>query len=105
MQQTRSSPTPLVTHARPAAIDPWAWLGASLLLLAALLLALLLWRTQPPSESSPEVTFARDMIAHHQQAVEMSLILRDRTTDEALGRFALDILLTQQGQAGQMQGW
>lgn len=45
------------------------------------------------------------MVAHHRQAVEMSYLLRERSTDEELRRFALDILLTQQAQIGQMQGW
>jgi uncharacterized protein (DUF305 family) len=39
------------------------------------------------------------------QAVEMALVLRDRTSDAELRQFALDILLTQQVPIGQMQGW
>ncbi len=85
---------------------PWAW-G---LLLALLPLALLLgvWagqRDRTPTEGSPEVVFARDMAAHHEQAVEMALILRERSADEALRPLLLDIALSQQGQIGQMQGW
>lgn len=45
------------------------------------------------------------MSDHHAQAVEMALLARDRTNDEELRRFALDIILTQQAQIGQMQGW
>ncbi|NJM42759.1 MAG: DUF305 domain-containing protein [Anaerolineae bacterium] len=63
------------------------------------------WQTQPPAETSAEVTFARDMMAHHEQAVEMALIIRDRSSNAELKQFALDILLTQQAQIGQMQGW
>jgi len=79
---------------------------AGLLLAAALLpLALGYWLTRPPGEGSAEVRFARDMVAHHEQAVEMALIIRDRTADEVLRTFADDIIFTQQSQIGQMTGW
>ncbi len=58
-----------------------------------------------PGEGSPEVGFARDMIIHHAQAVDMSNLLRDRSDDPELDQLALDIMLTQQAQIGQMQGW
>jgi uncharacterized protein (DUF305 family) len=45
------------------------------------------------------------MIVHHANAVEMATILRDRTDDDAMRLFALDIMMTQQAQIGQMQGW
>lgn len=45
------------------------------------------------------------MIAHHEQAVEMALIIRDRSEDEILLIFATDIILTQQSQIGRMAGW
>lgn len=79
---------------------------AGLLLLAALLpLAAALWLTRPPGEGSPDVRFARDMSYHHQQAVDMALIIRDRTADPDLRIFATDIAFTQQAQIGQMSGW
>jgi uncharacterized protein (DUF305 family) len=58
-----------------------------------------------PGEDSPEVGFARDMLTHHAQAVDMATILRDRTDDPEMRQLALDIMLTQQGQIGQIQGW
>lgn len=58
-----------------------------------------------PQEGSAEAGFARDMIVHHAQAVEMSQLLYDRTEHDALKSIALDIMLTQQSQIGQMQGW
>jgi uncharacterized protein (DUF305 family) len=58
-----------------------------------------------PAESSAEVGFARDMMIHHAQAVDMAVLLRDRTEDPEMKQLALDILLTQQAQIGQMQGW
>ena len=86
------------------ALPPWFRVGGILL---AFVLGLVLGRALEMrlGEGSPEVVFARDMIAHHEQAVEMALILRDRTTDSTLRDYALDIILTQQGQVGQMQGW
>jgi uncharacterized protein (DUF305 family) len=45
------------------------------------------------------------MAAHHEQAVEMAVILRDRSNDELLRTIALDMILTQQAQIGQMHGW
>ncbi|MFJ5844873.1 DUF305 domain-containing protein [Streptomyces sp. NPDC092903] len=58
-----------------------------------------------PAESSADVGFARDMAVHHQQAVEMAFIVRDRTTDAAVRRLAFDIINTQANQRGMMLGW
>lgn len=58
-----------------------------------------------PGAISAEVGFARDMITHHAQAVDMAILLRERSDDPELRQIALDMLLTQQGQIGQMQGW
>ena len=58
-----------------------------------------------PLENSAEVRFARDMRAHHEQAVDMSLRVLRRINDPELRLFATDILLTQQNQAGQMTAW
>ena len=49
--------------------------------------------------------FARDMQTHHQQAVEMAFLVRDRTEDPAVRTLAFDIITSQQQQAGQMYGW
>ena len=58
-----------------------------------------------PADTSVDAGFARDMQAHHGQAVELARIVRDRTDDDDVRTLALDILLTQQNQAGQMAGW
>lgn len=58
-----------------------------------------------PADTSVDAGFARDMQAHHAQAVELARLVRDRTDDEEVRTLALDILLTQQNQAGQMAGW
>ncbi|MFI8099711.1 DUF305 domain-containing protein [Streptomyces sp. NPDC086023] len=58
-----------------------------------------------PAVTSADAGFARDMSVHHQQAVEMSFIVRDRTQDEAVRRLAYDIANTQANQRGMMLGW
>lgn len=69
-------------------------------------LAVWLWLAgREPGEGSVEAGFARDMISHHAQAVEMAEIVRDRTNDPEIRTLAKDIALTQQAQIGQMQGW
>ncbi|MBZ5733514.1 DUF305 domain-containing protein [Nocardioides sp. TRM66260-LWL] len=57
-----------------------------------------------PAPSTIDVGFLRDMQTHHSQAVEMSVMVRDRTDDEEVRQVALDIELTQQQQIGQMYG-
>jgi uncharacterized protein (DUF305 family) len=80
---------------------------ARLLLGATLACATLACATREPTpaENGPEARFARAMAMHHEQAVEMALVVRDRSADSAIRHLALDILLTQQAQIGQMQGW
>ncbi|MFF2330326.1 MULTISPECIES: DUF305 domain-containing protein [unclassified Streptomyces] len=58
-----------------------------------------------PAVDSADAGFARDMAVHHQQAVEMSFIVRDRTGDEEVRRLAYDIANTQANQRGMMLGW
>lgn len=58
-----------------------------------------------PSTTSADAGFARDMQIHHAQAVEMSLMVRDRTENQEVRAIAYDIALTQQQQIGQMYGW
>ncbi|WP_329032846.1 DUF305 domain-containing protein [Streptomyces sp. NBC_01725] len=58
-----------------------------------------------PTEDSAEAGFARDMAVHHQQAVEMSFLVRDGTDDEEVRRLAYDIANTQANQRGMLLGW
>ncbi|WDT91401.1 DUF305 domain-containing protein [Streptomyces sp. SCSIO-PteL053] len=58
-----------------------------------------------PAADSADAGFARDMAVHHQQAVEMSFIVRDRTEDEDVRRLAYDIANTQANQRGMLLGW
>ncbi|WP_307856982.1 DUF305 domain-containing protein [Pseudarthrobacter albicanus] len=85
-----------------------------LAVLAAVVLAILagwaLGRLSAPASAFPpggtvEAGFARDMQVHHLQAVEMSMLVRDRTDDPDIRRLAYDIARSQQQQAGQMFGW
>ncbi|MFJ3301932.1 DUF305 domain-containing protein [Streptomyces sp. NPDC086549] len=61
--------------------------------------------TSTPSAGSADAGFARDMAVHHQQAVEMSYIVRDRTTNVEVRRLAYDIAQTQANQRGMLLGW
>lgn len=58
-----------------------------------------------PSTRSAEAGFARDMQIHHDQAVEMSMIVRDLTDSPDIRLLAYDIATSQSQQAGQMFGW
>jgi len=57
------------------------------------------------AESSVDAGFAGDMQRHHAQAVEMSNLVLQRTSDAEIRTLATDILLTQQQQIGQMYAW
>ncbi len=57
-----------------------------------------------PGADSADAGFARDMAVHHQQAVEMSFIIRDRTDDEEVRNLAYDIINTQANQRGMLLG-
>jgi len=70
--------------------------------IAALLFA---WRSDAPRDDSADAGFARDMATHHAQAVEMSLVIRDKSSDEELRTLAYDITVTQSTQRGVFMGW
>ncbi|MFI5617428.1 DUF305 domain-containing protein [Streptomyces sp. NPDC051567] len=61
--------------------------------------------SRTPGLHSADAGFARDMAVHHQQAVEMSFVVRDRTQDEAVRTLAYDIANTQANQRGMLLGW
>ena len=56
-----------------------------------------------PNEA--EIGFAQDMSVHHQQAIEMSFLVRERTDNQDIRAFAFDIINTQANQRGMMLGW
>jgi uncharacterized protein (DUF305 family) len=62
-------------------------------------------KPQVPGGNSAEAGFARDMQVHHAQAVEMALVVREKSADPVLRSVAYDIATTQQQQMGQMYAW
>ncbi len=58
-----------------------------------------------PVAQSAEAGFARDMQVHHDQAVQMAMIVRDSTDDEEIRSLSYDIATSQAQQSGQMYGW
>lgn len=58
-----------------------------------------------PTSSSADAAFLRDMSVHHAQAVQMSWLLHDRTSDGGMRYLTYDIATGQQGQIGMMSGW
>jgi uncharacterized protein (DUF305 family) len=60
---------------------------------------------QPPAVDSVDAGFARDMSAHHGQAVVMAQLERDNGADPAVRLVAFDIETGQESQVGQMLGW
>ncbi|MEV5449541.1 DUF305 domain-containing protein [Streptomyces sp. NPDC052535] len=96
----------LITFARRR---PW-WLAGAAAVLALAVAAVVLVAVRSggddaPGEGSADVGFARDMAIHHQQAVELSFIVRDRTDDEDVRRLAYDVINTQANQRGMLLGW
>lgn len=90
----------------------WLTVGAAALVAVVVALSVLVMVSREngrtvgvPTADSADAGFARDMAVHHQQAVEMSYIVRDRTADEDIRRLAYDIAQTQANQRGMMLGW
>jgi uncharacterized protein (DUF305 family) len=79
--------------------------GIAALVLGVVLGVLLLGGEATPADNSPEAGFARDMSVHHEQAVEMAFIIRDRTNDPDIRAMAYDIINTQRAQIGMFSGW
>nr|QIZ02259.1 DUF305 domain-containing protein [Streptomyces sp. S1D4-11] len=82
----------------------------SAVLAAIAVAAALLWpagstASATPTTQSADAGFARDMAIHHQQAVELSFIVRERTNDEDVRRLAYDVINTQANQRGMLLGW
>lgn len=72
---------------------------------AALAVGTGIGRPAAPADDSVDAGFARDMSTHHQQAVTMAGLVRDRSTDPAVTLLAFDIESSQNSQIGMMQGW
>ncbi|MDJ0334323.1 DUF305 domain-containing protein [Salinibacterium sp. G-O1] len=103
-----SSPKPAVT-ADPGRSRRLA-IAAVLTAIALVAVSLVIGRLSAPGDSDPvdssaEAGFARDMQVHHNQAVEMAMIVRDVTADPDIRLLAYDIATSQAQQSGQMFGW
>lgn len=89
-------------------MSPRVVLAALVALAVGLVAGLLVGRAggdDLPADDSVAAGFARDMQTHHDQAVQMSWIVHDRTDDPAVRSLAYDIARTQSHQSGQMAGW
>jgi uncharacterized protein (DUF305 family) len=86
---------------------PSSAIAAALLAIVVIGAAVLMWQLWPrdPGSNSAEAGFLRDMSTHHSQAVEMAMIIRDRSEAEDIDALATDIALTQSQQMGGMQGY
>lgn len=104
-----------VTDPDTAPQQPLSWNEAkkpflvSVAAAVALVLAVLggAWLGSPrhPGDDSVDAGFARDMSAHHAQAVSMSMTIRTRSSATDIRTLAYDIATTQENQRGQMMAW
>ncbi len=88
----------------------WGWpvlLGVGLLMLLIGFGLGALWtnNASTPASDSADVGFAYDMSDHHRQAVEMALLIYNRTDDDIIRSLAYDIMSSQENQIGIMSGW
>lgn len=100
------------THSTPGTDRRARWpvaLAGTVVGLFALLSAFLLGQVEAgsriPDATSADAGFLRDMQAHHAQAVEMSMLVRDRTNNPEVRAIAYDITTAQSQQMGVMYGW
>lgn len=59
-------------------------------------------RFTEPAEDSADVGFLQDMIAHHEQAVQLGLIASDGATDHTVRHFGVEAIVAQQYEVGYM---
>lgn len=79
--------------------------GVLLIFLAGMVVNTLLTNNSDSIATSAEAGFARDMSIHHEQAIDMSFIIRENTDNQEIRNFAYDIINTQATQRGMMLGW
>ncbi len=103
MEHDPASPEPTRTSSQ--------WRTATIVLTALLLVLGSGWAlswiagNRAPAQSGPEVGFTRDMFVHHEQAVVMSFLVRQRTEDPTVQQLAMDIAQGQATQQGRMLAW
>lgn len=59
----------------------------------------------PPAPAAADVRFAEGMIPHHRQALEMTGLVKDRTTTPSVRRFADQIASAQRPEITAMASW
>ncbi len=100
------TPSRAPKRARPVLI-----LAAVLAALLALLGGILIGRLSAPGplpmpgSTSAEAGFSRDMQTHHNQGVQLALVIYAKTADDDIRTLSYDIATSQAQQAGQMYGW
>ncbi|MGK9147483.1 DUF305 domain-containing protein [Plantibacter flavus] len=58
-----------------------------------------------PTTTSAEAGFSRDMQVHHNQGVELAMLIRDRSDSVDVRTLAYDIATAQAQQSGQLYDW
>jgi uncharacterized protein (DUF305 family) len=96
--------TPAISWS-PRHIHPLVALALALSLATGVNIGVLISTPDTPSDSSADAGFARDMQTHHAQAVDMSMVAFQRSTDPEIRTTAYDMALTQQGQSGILHDW
>ncbi|KAA9150350.1 DUF305 domain-containing protein [Amycolatopsis acidicola] len=61
--------------------------------------------TDTTQHNQADVTFAREMIPHHRQALDMAALVPGRTADAKISALAEDIRKAQDPEIQQMTGW
>ena len=80
-------------------------LAAVVLAFSAYVVGVLTTSEKTPGDSSPEAGFARDMMTHHHQAIEMGMLAWRQGASEPVLVQGYDIATNQSDQVGQMRGW
>lgn len=84
---------------------PVVALAAAIALGLGLLAGWAVFAPHYPGDDSVDAGFARDMNEHHAQAVQLSLLVMQRTDNPEVRRLATDIATTQANQQGMMTAW
>ncbi len=92
----------LIDGQRRSIVWPIASVMLAIVVVLASAGAVMALRGDDPGGDSVEAGFLRDMVTHHGQAVEMSLIVYRRTPSEDMVTMTYDMATTQQSQIGMM---
>ncbi|MEO5314397.1 DUF305 domain-containing protein [Pseudarthrobacter sp. CC12] len=101
--------TPQPGAERPRTMRLWVVFVTVVVLTAAAFFAIGRLTAAPApaqvSDAGADAGFARDMQAHHAQAVEMALLIRDKSANPEIRAVAYDIATSQPQQNGQLFAW